>query len=179
MDYTIYPFEGLGAIRFGMTTQQVHEVIGDPQRTFMNYESKFPADAYFNLGFHVYYDDESHLCNAVQIYSPYGEEDPLGLTYIGNPFDCATLNFQGQLLFKQSFQELKAWFQSLGTGVQHDDSGVTFLKFRISIGSNYYSFPDGHPEYPPEDVYICNLNKMEKKVRFNTPRYPFEAEISS
>jgi hypothetical protein len=180
MDYTIYPFEGLGAIRFGMTPQQVHEVVGEPKSTFMkSKDDRFPSDDYFNLGFHVYYDDELGLCNAVQIFNPYGEEDPLGLDYIEDPCDCVTLNFQGQRLFKKSFRELKTWFQGLGTGVQHDDSGVTFLKFGISIGSNYYSFPDGHPEYPPEDVYICNLNTMEKIVKFNALRYLFEAEISS
>jgi hypothetical protein len=48
MDYTIYPFEGLGAIRFGMTPQQVREVIGEPKGTHMSYGSKFPIDDYFN-----------------------------------------------------------------------------------------------------------------------------------
>ena len=82
MDYTICPFEGLGSIRFGMTPKQVHEVVGEPEGTFMkSKDSKFPTDDYFNLGFHVYYD-ESNLCNAVEIFSPYGQEDPLGLDYI-------------------------------------------------------------------------------------------------
>ena len=34
MDYTIYPFEGLGPIRFGMTSQQVHDCVGEPERSF-------------------------------------------------------------------------------------------------------------------------------------------------
>jgi hypothetical protein len=180
MDYTIYPFEGLGAIRFGMTPQQVREVVGEPKGTFMmSKESKFSTDDYFNLGFHIYYDDEVDLCNGVSIFSPYGEEDPLGLNYIEDPGDCITLNFQGQRLFKKSFRELKTWFQNLGTGIQHSDIGVTFLKFRICISSNYYLFPDGHAEYPPNQVYICSLNEMEMTVRFSADlEYPFEPEIS-
>jgi hypothetical protein len=68
MDYTIYPFEGLGAIRFGMNPQQVREVVGEPDRTFMKFDdSKFPTDAYYKLGFYVYYD-ESGLCNSVEIW---------------------------------------------------------------------------------------------------------------
>jgi hypothetical protein len=178
MDYTIYPFEGLGAIRFGMTPQQVHEVVGEPESTFMKSDdSRFPTDDYFNLGFHVYYD-ESGLCKGVEIFSPYGEEDPLGLTYIEDSCDCVTLNFQGQRFFKQSFRELKTWFQSLGTGVQHGDIGVTFIKFGIVIGSNYYSFPDGHPEYPPEGVYICDYKTMEIGLKIDAIKYPFEGEIS-
>jgi hypothetical protein len=73
MDYTIYPFEGLGAIRFGMTPQQVREVIGEPKGTHMSYGSKFPTDDYFNLGFNVHYDNELGLCDRVGISSPYYE----------------------------------------------------------------------------------------------------------
>jgi hypothetical protein len=177
MDYTIYPFEGLGAIRFGMTPQQVREVIGEPDSTFMK-SDKFPTDDYFDLGFHVYYN-ESGLCEAMEIFSPYAQEDPFGLDYTEEPGDCTTLNFQGQIFFKQTFVELKTWFQSLGTGVQHYDCGVTFLKFGIVLYSREYSFPGSDTNVPPEIVYICNLNAMEEKVSFNAPRYPFEPEISS
>jgi hypothetical protein len=138
MDYTIYPFEGLGAIRFGMTSQQVREVGGEPNSTFMK-SDKFPSDDYFDLGFHIHYD-ESGLCEAVEISSPYDEGDLFGLDYTEEPGDCTTLNFQGQVFFKQTFTELKTWFQSLGTDVQHGRTGVTFIKFGITMSSGYYSF---------------------------------------
>jgi hypothetical protein len=33
-DFTIHPFEGVGAVRFGMTPQQVHEIWGEPDSTY-------------------------------------------------------------------------------------------------------------------------------------------------
>jgi hypothetical protein len=178
MDYTIYPFEGLGAIRFGMTPQQVREVVGEPDSTFMK-SDKFPSDDYFDLDFHVHYD-ESGLCEAVEIFSPYAQEDPFGLDYTEEPGDCTTLNFQGQRFFKQTFAELKTCFQNLGTGVQHSDIGVTFIKFGITISSTYYLFPGNDIQCPPEIVYICNRNTMEELVKFCASILdPFEPEISS
>ena len=179
MDYTIYPFEGLGAIRFGMTPQQVREVVGEPVGTYrVSKNSKFPTDDYFNLGFHVHYDDELGLCSSVGIFSPYAEEDPLGLNYIPSSCESVTLNFRDRLFFKQSFRQLKSWFQSIGTGIQHKDVGVTFIRFGISINSDYYTFPDGHPEYPPNGVCISNFDEMEKEVMFFAElKYQFEEEI--
>ena len=64
MDYTIYPCEGVGPIRFGMTPQQVHEILGEPEGSSTRRpESRFLTDYYEILDLHVVYK-ESGECKA-------------------------------------------------------------------------------------------------------------------
>jgi hypothetical protein len=138
MDYTIYPYEGVGPIRFGMTPEQVREKLGEPEDTFMKgAESPFPADAYHNLGFHVHYD-KSGRCEFVKFF--YGSS--------ANPM------FQGQTLFGRLFGELKSWLQSLETDVRYYDCGLVFLKFGISLYSEEYCLPHQDPDFLIEAVGV-------------------------
>jgi hypothetical protein len=145
--YTIYPYEGVGPIRFGMTPAQVHEKLGEPDDTFMKGAESpdFPTDAYDDLGFHVFYG-ESGRCRFVEFFEN-GSASP---------------TFQGQALIGRPFGELKSWLQSLKTDVQHYDSGLIFLKFGISLYSQDYYLPHRDPGCLVEAVGISSSSDIDE-----------------
>jgi hypothetical protein len=72
-DFTIHPFEGVGAVRFGMTPQQVHEVWGEPDDTYREETSpyglaKSHVDYYRKIGVHIDYD-ETGFCECISLFS--------------------------------------------------------------------------------------------------------------
>jgi hypothetical protein len=72
-DFTIHPFEGIGAVQFGMTPQQVHEIWGKPDGTSIREESlhglaKRHVDYYSKIGVHVDYD-ETGFCECISLFS--------------------------------------------------------------------------------------------------------------
>jgi hypothetical protein len=71
-DFIIHPFEGVGAVRFGMTPQQVHEIWGEPERTIMRDSTstlyRRHTDSYHRMNFRVEYD-ESGLCEYISLFS--------------------------------------------------------------------------------------------------------------
>jgi hypothetical protein len=71
-DFTIHPFEGVGAVRFGMTPQQVHGIWGKPERTIMRDSTstlyRRHTDSYHRMNFRVEYD-ESGLCEYISLFS--------------------------------------------------------------------------------------------------------------
>jgi hypothetical protein len=143
-----------------MTPEQVHEKLGEPERTTMKEAEspEFPTDAYDDLGICVYYG-KSGRCQGVDFF-----ED-----------GSASPTFQGQTLIGRPFGELKSWLQSLKTDVQYYDCGLTFLKFGIDLYSQYYSpqdsgclvevagiFASGYNDeigigYPREEAIPCKL----------------------
>jgi hypothetical protein len=120
MDYTIYPYEGVGPIKFGMTPHQVHEILGEPSDTFYKTpNSKSPTDQYDNLGCQVFYR-EPYFCNAIQLFEP------------------ANLFFHGNPLISFPFRELKKQFQSLDETTAIDDEGLTSYKFGVGLWAPDY-----------------------------------------
>jgi hypothetical protein len=146
MDYIIYPYEGVGPIRFGMTPEQVHEKLGEPEHTTMKEAEspEFPTDAYNHLGFHVFYG-ESGRCQAVEFFEN-GSASP---------------TFQGQTLIGRPFGELKSWLQSLETDVQHYSCGLIFLKFGINLYSQYYYLPHRDPDCLVETVGVSTSSYVD------------------
>jgi hypothetical protein len=72
-DFTIHPFEGVGAVQFGMTPQQVHEIWGEPDDTYREEKSlyglaKRHVDYYDKIGIHVDYD-ETGFCECISLFS--------------------------------------------------------------------------------------------------------------
>jgi hypothetical protein len=77
-DFTIHPFEGVGAVRFGMTPQQVHEIWGEPDRTSMRDGTstlyRRHTDLYHRMNLHVEYD-ESGFCEYISLFSHINDYD--------------------------------------------------------------------------------------------------------
>lgn len=159
MDYTIYPFEGVGPIKFGMTPQQVREVVGEPDESFMKGESEFPTDVYDRLGFRIEYEYPG-VCDEIWLLA-----------------DGCNPIFQGHELGGQTFEELKYWFQKLGTPVQHFGYGFTFLKFGIYLYSHDYIYEGDNPN-PPELIAVCSAINIDKALAAEDDGYPTEEAIS-
>jgi hypothetical protein len=121
MDYTIYPYEGVGQIRFGMTPQQVHEILGEPDDQFpASKRCDLPADIYDRLNLFIYYK-HPNSCEAVELF-------------VGsNP------SFQETLLLDHSMQDLKSWLLLIGSDIQYSTSGFISFKYGLSFYSSYYN----------------------------------------
>jgi hypothetical protein len=121
MDYTIYPYEGVGPIKFGMTPQQVHEILGAPERQIPASTGRnLPKDKYVELGFFVCYQNPG-VCEAVEL------------------FEGANPSLQGNLLLNQSLKELKFLLVSMGSDIQYSTSGFISFKYGLSFYSSYYN----------------------------------------
>jgi hypothetical protein len=58
MDYTIYPYEGVGPLRLGMTQQEIRAILGEPEDIIpAGVKSDMPADYYPSLGFYIMYKE--------------------------------------------------------------------------------------------------------------------------
>ncbi len=115
-ELTIYPYQGVGQIRFGMTRKEVQSLLGEPSATFykgLNTES--PTDAYDHVGVHVYYDYPSGYCEALEFFEP------------------AQLLLTEKPLFKLPFAYLKEWLSSQDSELKIDDEGLTCFKYGIGL----------------------------------------------
>jgi hypothetical protein len=149
MDYAIRPYDGIGPIKFGMTPEQVHEILGEPVKTFK--KNSRNTDDYRTIGFHVVYD-EADACESITLFSP------------------ATPSFQDQQLIDGSFKTLKTWFQSQGSTVQHYDCGMIFLKFGINLYATDYN---PNSDNFVEAVSISTLDCIERNASLRA-KYPKE-----
>jgi hypothetical protein len=165
MDYTIYPFEGVGPIKLGMTPQQVRTVLGEPDESFKKFDDDFPTDAYHSLSIQIQYEHPG-ICNEIWLFLR--PDDP---TSGCNP------TFQGHGLQGKTFAELKPWFQKLGTAVQHFDSGYVFLKYGVYLYSSFYSYPEGVDE-PVDMVSVCSESVITRGLAGDRDEFPIEEAIS-
>ena len=66
----IYPYHGVGLIRFGMMREDVRGLLGKPSATFYKgLSTESSTDAYDDLGLHVYYNHPSGCCEALSLFS--------------------------------------------------------------------------------------------------------------
>lgn len=121
--YTIDPYIGVGSIRFGMSIEEVRQVLAAPVQTFWKSEtSEIPTDAFDTLGIHVYYKLPG-ICVAIEFWGSQA-----------NP------TFQEQSFLKRPYRELEAWFREIDSDIEVDNSGLTSFKFGIGL-------------YAPGDLY--------------------------
>jgi hypothetical protein len=112
----IYPYHGVGLIRFGMMREDVRGVLGKPSATFYKgLSTESPTDAYDDLGLHVYYNHPSGCCEALEFFEP------------------AQLLLEEKSLFKLSFSQLKEWLLSQDPDLEVDEEGLTCFKYGIGV----------------------------------------------
>jgi hypothetical protein len=133
MDLTIFPYSGVGPIRFGMTVEQVRAVVGFAPVSFMKSPlSEFPTDAFDELGVHVYYKS-SGICEAVEMGKP------------------AAPVIEGRLLIGHSFADMLRWFKSKDNTVVCDETGLKAFQSGIGL---YAPFAEKNPDEPVEGVLV-------------------------
>jgi hypothetical protein len=150
MDYTIYPYEGVGPIKFGMTPQQVHEILGEPYRTFKKSpKAVMPMDSYEEPRCQIFYK-EPGTCNAIQLMNP---SDPIfqELMFIGNPYG-----------------RFRDWFKKNDPLLDEDEDGLTSYGFGVGLyvpnycGRNEQAIVEAVIVF--ERGYYNKLNGEEAKV---------------
>ena len=127
MRYKIYPYVGVGLIRFGMTREQVREAVQCDASPFSKtLSSKEPADGFDPLGMSVYYKPPG-LCVAVEFWDP-------------------TLSpiLHNKALLDQPFEEVRHWLCELDPNLTCTVGGVISFKFGVGITENVDLH--GHPE---------------------------------
>jgi hypothetical protein len=152
MDYTIYPYEGVGPIRLGMTQQEIRAILGEPEKTFLRPpNSKYPTDFYIRLGLQITYKDPG-VCNA--IHTTNGEVKPV---------------FQCQLLTDQPYSELKSWFQKIDEKIEEDSDGLTSYKHGIALYAPKHT-------WEPEDGLDEDTDMVEGVLVFERGYYDGRTE---
>jgi len=68
-DWTIEPFESLGALRFGMRKGEAQQVLGEPPKEFHKGFSENVTEAYNGTGVHVYYDADATV-EFIEVFPP-------------------------------------------------------------------------------------------------------------
>jgi hypothetical protein len=152
MDYTIYPYEGVGSIKFGMTPQQVHEILGEPdEQRPPGYGEELPTDYYQGLDLSVFYVNPRQ-CKAITL----GDE--------------ARPTFRSMNLYGKSLKQLRDWLLSIKSDVQHYDMGLISFKYGICFGSQNYS---PNLECPISTVIAFNSGYFDN-VAHILKKYPKE-----
>jgi hypothetical protein len=142
MEFVITPFESVGIIKFGMSQEEVRQVLNSVP---MKYPTGYvdPYEDYFSeLEVRVGYS-RAKLCQEVDL------------------FPDARPIFRGRNLFSESIGRLKDWFESIDGLVEIDSSGVMADRFGIFLYStDYYLFNDEFPE--SVSVYEKDYGKKSK-----------------
>jgi hypothetical protein len=121
MDYTIYPYQGIGPIQFGMTPPQVHERLGEPSEQMARRRfPDLPTDIYNQFGLFVFYQSPG-VCEAMSLSI--------------NP----NLSFQGFTFINKSLKELRNWLRSINSDIQYFDIGFISLKYGLTFSSQFYN----------------------------------------
>lgn len=131
MEFIIDSNVGAGNILFGMTSQQIQNVLSAKPKKFKKFEDdEFDTDAFDWC--HVYYKKPG-VCEAIEFFEP------------------AVVIFKGQNLIGKSFQDVKSLFLKHDKSVELDSSGLTSYKFGIGI---YAPFAQKEPSEPLEAVIV-------------------------
>jgi hypothetical protein len=133
MELAISPYDGAGAIRFGMSVDEVRRTIGKSFSSFFKTQtSPVQTDAFDSEGIHVHYKSPG-VCEAVEMAAP----------------ACPTLN--GELLVGRPYEQVSSLIKSLDSEVKEDEAGVT--AFGLGIGL-YAPSAAKDPRSPVESVIV-------------------------
>jgi len=115
MEFEIYPYLGVGSIRFGMSPQDVRRVIGEPYSSFLKSpDSLLPTDSFDGEGVHVYYKAPGQV-EAIEMAHP------------------SAVVWQGTNLIGQKFEDVRRWIELVDPEAVIDDSGLTSYKLGFGV----------------------------------------------
>ncbi len=134
MDFVVYPYQGVGPIRFGMIRKEVRELIDDEFKVLVfNFNEPETWDS-FNVGIQVCYSyDPPHICEAILLESIQ---------------KARFLN--RQLLGEESIGDLRDWLKILDENLVVDSDNVTTYKFGFALSRQVEDFDLF--QLPPEAV---------------------------
>jgi hypothetical protein len=108
MNSIIYPFEGIGEVRFGMTPEQVHEILGKPNVTILDNKSEFGrhTDFYDKLRVHVHYNLDLGLCEHISLVGGHDERYDGNLLEEEDDDDWDDTSYQDSFQYDQTSENL-------------------------------------------------------------------------
>lgn len=115
MKFEINPYVGAGMIKFGLSENQVREILQiEPQKFKKSPLSDVLSDAYPFC--HVYYKDNGN-CEAIEFFEP------------------ADVTFRGYTLIGKPFEKVSSLFKAMDSSLEEDETGIISFKYGISIYS--------------------------------------------
>jgi hypothetical protein len=105
MDYDLRPYDGVGALRLGISREEVHKVAGLPSDSFLKAGVSL-TDQYDSLGILVYYDSEEKV-EAIELFSP------------------AKPTLHSREVLGRPIREIIEWWKSLDPNLAADEAGLT------------------------------------------------------
>ena len=133
MNLEIFPYEGVGPIKLGMTQTEVRNAIASEFKTFMKTQaSEMATDNFIGKGIHVYYKVPG-ICKAIELHPP------------------SVPTFRGYRLIDIPFDQLSPYFQQQDSSVKIDDCGLTSTMFGINL---FVPNLDDDPESPIKAVLV-------------------------
>jgi hypothetical protein len=152
MDYTIYPYEGVGPVRLGMTRQEIRGILGKPEKTFQKFPDKPPADKYWNKLHLIIHFKESDICDGIQIFPP------------------AQPTFQGvNLLIDEPYSQIKDWWEQQDPNIEFNDVGLKAHSHGIALYAPYLDEPVKHI-YVFERGHYDGLAERIQRIEAETRR---------
>lgn len=131
MNFTIIPYDSVGSLKLGMTSQEIQENMNQvPKKLKRRSEANLETDVYEK--FFVYYKIPG-VCEAIEFNNK------------------AEIMFNGIKLFELPYSKLKEYFTSLDDALKLDGSGLTSYKYGIGI---YAPFAESEPEEKPEGIIV-------------------------
>jgi hypothetical protein len=133
MDYTIHPFEGVGAVKFGMTPQQIHEIWGEPEGTLLA-DPKFyrdHTDFYCKSEVQIRYS-ESGVCEHISL-DGYVTDDSWNTTEEDDEYD----SYEDTLQYDHTSGELNISIEDKMDYDKHDRMG--FDNSNTFVGTSAHS----------------------------------------
>jgi hypothetical protein len=130
MRFTILPYQGAGALRFGMTVAEIRKQLHPNAATPFQKSpsSSHPTDAFDELGANVYYQKDGR-CEAIEFAEP------------------AIPLFEKSKLIGVPFSKVAKLLRSLDDKLEIDESGLTSYKLGLAI------YCPGHQEKPSMIVH--------------------------
>jgi hypothetical protein len=133
MSLEIFPYEGVGSIKLGMSQTEVRNAVGSEFKPFMKTPiSEMPTDNFVGKGIHVYYKSPG-ICKAIELHPP------------SNP------TFRGYRLINLPFGQLAAYFKQEDPLTKIDDYGLTSTIFGVNL---FVPDLDDGPESPVKAVLV-------------------------
>lgn len=131
MILNIKPFEGVGDLKLGMTSDDIERIMGvKPNRFKKVIYDEFLTDQYET--FFVYYK-------------------PPGFAEAFEFNNLAELLFNDKKLFAMSYSDLCDYIQNIDKNVELDSTGLTSYKYGIGI---YAPYAETQPYQKPESIIV-------------------------
>lgn len=133
MRFIIEPYVGVGPIRFGMSVQEIRDILAVEVRSVKKTpKSGMPTDFFHSIGLSVHYKQPGR-CKAVELVTP------------------AVPTFRGQGLLGRPFNALRDWIETIDDSIEIHDTGLTSYLFGIGL---YVPSARKSPSAPVDSVIV-------------------------